>query len=283
MRRPPHFFRRFLFCSIAGLAFVGALCAFQRPFREFGGVEYSLGEIPRPPDWNEQTEWTFARLMFPGGWNDGYRGRFDGDFRQGYSLWTQDYPRADRHFAEAVRRLTRVHVRSVEQPVNLDEGDAYDWPWLYAVQVGEWGITNQQAKELREYCMRGGFFMADDFHGNTEYQVFQESMHRAFPDRTIEEIPDDDPIFHVVYELTDRIQVPGEAHLRAGAKNPNEGGRGAHWQAIRDDKGRVMVAISYNSDIGDAWEYADYAGYPEKFASMAIKLGVNNIVYSMTH
>ncbi len=261
--------------------FCGTLAAWQRPFRQFPGVEYEQFELT--PDWQEQTEWVFARMMFPGGWNDGYRGRFDGDWRLGMTLWTQDYPRADRHFSEAVRRLTRIHVRSVEQPVNLDEGDAYDWPWLYAVQVGEWGITDQQAKELREYCLRGGFFIADDFHGNTEYQVFAESMKRAFPDFPIEEMAEEDPIFHTVYDMKEKLQVPGAAHLRVGAKNPNDGGIGAHWKAIRDPKGRVMVAISYNSDLGDAWEWADEASYPERFSSVAIRLGVNYIVYAMTH
>src|SRR5579884_2888575 len=116
------------------LACLGTLSAFQRPFRQYPGVEYN--EMPLPPDWKDKTEWAFARLMYPPGWNDGYRGRFDGDWRLGLSLWTQDYPRADRHFSEAVRRLTRIHVRSVEQPVNLDESDVYDWPWLYAVQPG---------------------------------------------------------------------------------------------------------------------------------------------------
>jgi len=127
-------------------AFLGTLCASVRhasnqrpqPFREYPGVEYHVGDIPRPDDAGAKSEWAFARLMFPPGPNDGYRGRFDGDWREGASLWTQDYPRADRHFSEAVRRLTRIDVRSVEQPVNLDEGDdVYNWPWLYAVQVGE--------------------------------------------------------------------------------------------------------------------------------------------------
>src|SRR6516165_10648416 len=104
------------------LTFIGVLCAFQRPFREFPGIEYNLGEIPTPPDWQERTEWAFARLMFPPGPLNGYRGR-DADWHTGISLWTQDYPRADRHFSQAVRRLTRIHTRSVEQPVNLDEGD----------------------------------------------------------------------------------------------------------------------------------------------------------------
>jgi hypothetical protein len=266
---------------VGALACAGAVFAFQKPFRQYPGVEYS--EFETPSDWGDKAEFAFARMMFPGGWNDGYRGRFDGDWRLGMTLWTQDYPRADRHFSQAVRRLTRVSTRSVEQPINLDENEEFDWPWLYAVQVGEWGITPKQGKELREYLLRGGFFAADDFHGNTERKVFEDSMKLVFPDRPIVDIPNDDAIFHVVYDLDDRFQIPGEAHIRAGCKNCNEGGVGAHWRGIYDDKGRVMIAISYNSDMGDAWEWADDPYYPEKAASLAIRIGVNYIIYSMTH
>jgi hypothetical protein len=263
------------------LALAGALLA-QRPFRELPGIEYSLGEIALPPDYQEKTEWAFARLMFPPGPLNGYYGR-DADWHTGYSLWSQDFPRADRHFSLAVRRLTRLHVRSVEQVVNFDEGDVFDWPWLYAVQVGEWGLTDPQGQALREYCLRGGFFMADDFHGDAEWREFESRIRKAFPDKPIVEIPDDDPIFHSVYDLTDRYQIPGQAHLPAGAKYPSAGGRGAHWRGIYDDKGRILVAISYNSDIGDAWEYADDSWYPAKFADLAMRIGVNYIIYSMTH
>jgi hypothetical protein len=273
--------RRFLRRLGCGLVALGVLYAFQRPFREYNGVEYRIGDIPLPPDFREDAEWTFARLMFPGGWNDGYRGRFDGDFRLGLSLWTQDFPRADRHFSRAVRRLSRIQARSVEQSVNLDGGDGYDWPWLYAVQVGEWGLTDRQASELREYLLRGGFFMADDFHGATEYRVFEERMQRVFPERSIVDIPDGDAIFHTVYDLDERYQIPGQAHLRLGYKYAD--GKGAHWRAIYDDKGRVMVAISFNSDIGDAWEWADDPYYPERFSDLAIRLGLNYVVYAMSH
>ena len=266
---------------LCGLVCLTVVSAFQRPFREFDGVEYRIGEIPLPPDYQEKTEWAFARLMFPPGPLNGYRYR-DLDWHVGVSLWTQDFPRADRHFSLAVRRLTRIHVRSVEQPVNLDEGDAYDWPWLYAVQVGEWGLTGRQGQEMREYLLRGGFFMADDFHGDAEWFEFESRIKKAFPEYAIKDIPDDDPIFHTVYDLSEKYQVPGEAHLRAGYKN-GQSGIGAHWRAIYDDKGRILIAISYNSDIGDAWEWADDAHYPEKFSDMAIRLGVNYIVYSMTH
>ena len=260
-------------------AFVGSLFAFQRPFREYPGVEYEGMDLPS--DWHEKTEWAFARLMFPGGWNDGYRGRYDGDWREGVSLWTQDYPRADRHFSEAVRRLTRIHVRSVEQAVNPEDGDEiYNWPWLYAVQVGEWGITDAQARKLRDFLLRGGFFMADDFHGTEEWGVFAESMKRVFPDRKIVEIDNKDPIFHTVYDLDDRYRITGFEHLREGYKKD---GVVAHWKAIYDDKGRIMVAASFNSDIGDSWEWADSPRYPERFSALGIRIGVNYIIYAITH
>jgi hypothetical protein len=268
-------------------ALVATFCvsvfAFQKPFRQYPGVEYFSFETP--PDYKEPGEFIFARMMFPGGGPnaDGYYPRFQGDWRQGLSLWTQDYPRADRHFAMALRRLTRIHVRSVEQPVNLDENEEFDLPFLYAVQVGEWGPTEKQCHALREYLLRGGFFMADDLHGRAEHQIFVDSMRMVFPDRPIVEIPDSDPIFHSVYDLVDRVQVPGQAHIRAGCKNCEDGGRGAHWQGIYDDKGRVMIAISYNSDLGDAWEFADDPYYPEKPSSVAIRVGVNDVVYAMTH
>ena len=277
-----------MWLPVCGLAVLGVLCAFQKPFRQYPGVEYDSFETP--PDAGEKTEWAFARLMFPPGENDGYSstGRFTGDYRLGLSLWTQDYPRADRHFSLAVRRLTRLHVRSAEQPINLDEDEQFDYPWLYAVQVGEWGLTDRQAQEMREYLLRGGFFVADDFHGAFEWEMFEKRIKKVFPDRPIVDINDDDAIFHTVYDLNDRYQVPGAAHVRLGYKRPDypkgpDDGKGAHWRGIFDDKGRIMVAISYNSDLGDAWEWADEPRYPENFSDLAIRVGVNYVVYAMTH
>ena len=266
---------------LCGLICVGAVYAFQRPFREFQGMEYRIGDIPLPDDYNIQAEWAFARLMFPPGPLNGYRGR-DWEWHRGRSLWTQDFPRADRHFSLAVRRLTRINARSAEQIVNLDEGDAYDWPWLYAVQVGEWGLTDEQGQELREYCERGGFFMADDLHGDDEWYEFESRIKKAFPNRPIEELPEDDPIFSNVYNIRNKIQIVGWEHRYEGHKN-GPTGIGGHWRGIRDDKGRVMVAICHNSDTGDAWEYADDPRYPQPMADQSIRLGIDYIIYSMTH
>ena len=272
-------------CCILGL--VGALFA-QRPFRQYPSVEYG-DSTPLPPDWQRPGEWAFARLMYPPGPNDGYRGRFDGDWRQGMSLWTQDGPPADRDFAAAVRRLTRIDARSVEQDVNLDDGDeVYNWPWLYAVQVGEWGITQHQADVLRDYLLRGGFFMADDFHGAYEWQMFLKRIRMVFPDRPIVDIPNNDPIFHTLYDLDERYQIVGAEHLGTGYKIPDypqglDDGKGAKWRAIRDDKGRIMVAISFNSDLGDSWEWSNRPEYPERFSDLGFRIGINYLVYAMTH
>src|SRR5580704_5091274 len=176
----------------AGVILLTALYAFQRPFRVYQSME-PYDDIPLPPDYQESTEFVQARLMYPphpeARFSRPYRYRGGIDWREGGTSWTQDYPRADRHFSLAIRRLTRLHVRSVEQPVDLDEGDdVYNWPWLYAVQVGEWNLTDAQARKLRDYLLRGGFFMCDDFWGPQGWEVFQESMRRVFPERPMVDI-----------------------------------------------------------------------------------------------
>jgi len=264
-------------------AFLGVtlvLCAATGPpkFRQYPGWEYY--DFPLPPDWQLPGDWVFARLMYP---SVRFSDRPYTDWTKGEANWTIDYPRSDRHLSEAVRRLTRVRARSVEQPVNLDDdGDVFDFPWLYGVEVGHWDLTDEQASKMREFLLRGGFFMCDDFHGTTEWEVFVASMKRVLPERPIVEIENKDPIFHTVYDLDDRYQVPGEQFVHSGRTYENNG-RVPHWRGIYDDKGRLMVAACFNMDLGDSWEHADNPEYPEKFSALGIRIGVNYIIYSMTH
>ena len=192
----------------AALLIVAALCAWgvlraQRPFKEYQATEYN--DFPLPQDFSKKTEWTRARLKYPsiyggGGGFGGFgrrRGGYGGDLN-----WTIDYPRSDRHLLEGVRRLTRIDTRSVEQVVELDgTDDVYNWPMMYAVEVGHWKLRDQDAAQLREFLLRGGFLMVDDFHGNLEWSNFTQGMNRVFPDRPIVELPPTDPIFHVLYDL----------------------------------------------------------------------------------
>lgn len=256
---------------VAAMAVLSAaLFSFQSGFRQFQMLEDNPSVVPA--DANEKTEFAFARLMYPSGrWGWGRRGS-----------WPTDYPKADRQFVQGVRRLTRVHTRSTEQVVDLDSDEIFNWPWIYAVEVGHWNLDEVQAGKLREYLLRGGFLMCDDFHGTYEWDVFMATMSRVFPGRPVVEIDNADAIFHVLYDLDERFQVPGIQYWYSRRTFEKDGVE-ARWRGIYDDKGRVMVAICFNQDLGDAWEWADSPRYPEKHASLAYRLGINYIIYAMTH
>ena len=272
--------RTIFIAALLSLVALASAFAWQlRPFREYPGIEYE--DFPIPPDYQEKTEWVFARLMYPAFPGVGFRG--NPDWKHGHANWTIDYPRSDRHVSDAIRRLSRIHARSVEQPVDFDEGDeVYNYPWLYAVEVGYWNLTADQVAKMREFLLRGGFFMCDDFHGTQEWAGFVASMSRVFPDRPIVDIPNADPIFHTIYDLTQRYQVPGAQYLYSHRLYEKDGYQ-PRWRGIYDDKGRLMVAICHNMDLGDSWEHADNPQYDEKFSSLGMKIAVNYVTYSMTH
>jgi hypothetical protein len=137
-------------------------------------------------------------------------------------------------------------------------------------------------KAFREFIDRGGFFMCDDFHGTEEWAVFTKSMERVFPDRPIVDLPPQDAIFHTVYDLDDKYQVPGEQFVRSHRTYEYDGYE-PHWRGIYDGKGRLVVAICNDMDLGDSWEHADNPQYPQNFSAMGIRIGVNYVIYAMTH
>jgi hypothetical protein len=281
--------------GVLALVISGALLA-QKPFREWPAIEYE--DFPLPTDYQQKAEWTRARLRYPDivGYPDTQLFYRDGRPFPGY--WTMDYPRSDRHLLEGVRRLTRIESKSVEQVVSLDgTDDIYNYPTLYAVEVGHWKLGDTHAAQLREFLLRGGFLMVDDFHGSSaadheandgerinEWNNFVASMSKVLPDREIIDIPDNDPIFHTIYDLSERFQVPGAQYFDTGItyeKGPT--GKIPHWRGIRDEHGRIVVAICHNMDLGDAWEHSDEAKYLEKWAGLAYKIAMNYFVYDLTH
>ncbi len=155
-----------------GLAVCGVVLA-QKPFKQYPAIEYV--DFPLPADYQAKAEWTRARLRYPDiyGYPDQMLFNNDGSPFPGY--WTMDYPRSDRHLLEGVRRLTRIDTRSVEQVVSFDgSDDMFNYPMLYAVEVGHWRLHDENAKQLREFLLRGGFLMVDDFHGTQEWNIFKE-------------------------------------------------------------------------------------------------------------
>ena len=254
----------------------------QKAFRVYYGLEGDDAYAELPEDYQEPAEFVVARLMFPsngigpGSWSGG-------DWRQGGTSWAVDYPRADRRLAAILRRLTRIDVRSVEQPVNLDDGDdVYHWPFLMAGLPGSWDLSEKQAAKLRDYLLRGGFLLCDSFFGTREWAGFIHGMRRVFPDRTIVDLPDDHPVFHNVYDLRDKHQIANWQALGRGEGYRADGAE-PHWRGIMDDSGRLMVLIAFNNDLGDSWQRADEPDYPAEDVNLGLRLGVNVAIYAMTH
>jgi hypothetical protein len=240
---------------------------------------YGYGEEdegpPLPVDVNEKAEWAFARFHFPSG-------RYgEGGFR-GFQLWAADYPKADRQFVRGLRRLTRLNARAMEQIVDADSDKLFDWPWIYMEHGNGWILNQAQAARLRAYLLKGGFLLSDDTHGDFEWDGLMQGLRMIFPDRAVEELKDADEMFHVAYDLDHRFKIHGTRFIW-GRRPTSPDMAVPRWSAIRDDKGRIMVAICHNSDVGDAWEWADSPRYPENETSLAYRIGINYILYDLTH
>jgi hypothetical protein len=220
-------------------------------------------------------EWSFVRLAYD---SASFRGCSGGGVGN-----TTDYPQAERHLRQSLDRLTRVNTGD-EKFLRPDDPRIMDYPWLYAVEVGHWRLDEPAADNLREYLLRGGFLMVDDFHGSDEWVVFTESMSRVFPNRSIIEIPLNDPMMKVLYDLDldERIPIPADQNVGPPLTYQCDGAE-PHWRGIYDDENRLMVAINFNMDMGDAWEHADDPRYPEAMTGLATRYAINYVIYSMTH
>jgi hypothetical protein len=215
-------------------------------------------------------EFAFARLVY-------------GDISyDSWPRWQADWPEAEIHFSAGLGRLTSIDVASEGVLVRMSGEDVFDYPWIYIVEVGFLSLSEAEIDQLREYLLRGGFLMVDDFHGQSEWQQFENIMKQVFPDLAIEDLANDNEAFHVMYDLTEREQIPG---IRALMNNQTweKGGRTPRWRGIVDDQDRVMVAINFNQDIGDAWEHANDVRYPARLTTQAYRLGINYVIYALTH
>jgi len=213
-------------------------------------------------------EFSFARLIY------------QNPYEQSRAL--VDWPAADVHFTRGVQRLTRIDAAPEGVLLSLDTQQLFDYPWLYVVETGYMWISEQEQAVLREYLLRGGFLLVDDFHGSHEWRHFASIMASVFPDRKIVDLKDNNEVFHLLFDLNDKQQIPGIHALLSNRTWENDG-RTPHWRGIYDDRQRLMVAIIFNQDLGDAWEHADEPDYPQSYSSQAYRLGVNYLLYAMTH
>lgn len=231
-----------------------------------------LGRDDDPPvvDFGSEPDFTFVRLMYSGG------GRWG-------STWAVDYPKADIQLLWAVRKLTDFSFVQPEHkalPIMADE--LFEYPFLYAVEVGYMRLSDDEAARLREYLLRGGFLLVDDFHGEYEWQSFYSQIKKVLPEYEPEILALSHPVFNCYFEIEELFQVPGLQYVYSG-RTWEKGGYQARYMGIHDDNGRLMVMINHNVDLGDAWEWAEVEVYPRRFANLAFQLAVNYMVYAMTH
>lgn len=198
--------------------------------------------------------------------------------------WATDYPGGDCKFMGGIHRLTGMHVDPNPNVISVMDPDLFKYPFIYAVEVGGMYFNDQEAARIREFLLRGGFFYVDDFWGRRERENFEEQIRKVFPDRKMELLPVNHEIFHTFFDIQKIIQVPGQGGGCYGGPTwevPDE--TDPRVYGMTDDRGRVMVVATYNSDYGDAWEYMDAACYPEKYSGEAYRVGLNFMIYAMTH
>jgi hypothetical protein len=205
------------------------------------------------------------------------------DFRQRFPSWSIDYPKADRQFMIGLKRLTNIDASGAEHPVRLDDPALREFPILYAVEVGYMSLSEAERRGLRDYLLAGGFLVVDDFWGSLEWFNFERQIRAVLPEYSIEDIPLDHPVLHVFYDLNEIVQVPNVGQGRSGGPTWEKDGYTPAFRGIMNEEGRILVAIVWNSDLGDAWEWAEDPYYPLRFSNFAYQLGVNLIVYAMSH
>jgi hypothetical protein len=235
------------------------------------------------PEAFKRDVFTFVRVKY----------HVDGKYGFGHTRpderWMIDFPEADLNFSYRLQQLTSLKVNPDTRTVELTEKELFDYPFIYIVEPGRLTFTDEEVTILRAYLLNGGFLMVDDFWGEREWRNFHEELKRVFPEKEPEELPLTHPIFHCIFDLKERPQIPGEPHwpefLATGKTWEREDAKEVHYRGLFDDKRRLMVIICQNTDLGDGWEReGDNEAYFHQFSEKsAYPLGINIIYYAMTH
>jgi hypothetical protein len=254
----------------------------------FGGLPpFGAGSRRRPPESpgpramgragasEAPGEFTFTRMI--------YRSPYSYGRRWG-GAWATDFPEADDHFSVGIREWAGTNLNVSGQPRQfeiMDEG-LFDFPLVYIVEPGYMELSDEEAARLREYVARGGFMFFDDFWGEPEWQNVREQMKKVFPDYEIKELPLTHPVFHSYLDIEEVVQVPNIYNAQRGVTS-EKGGTTPFYMGIEDKQGRLVAFFARNSDLGDAWEWINDGRYPVKYGLAAYKVGINVVIYAMSH
>jgi len=240
------------------------------------------GELQETPNWTnapgfEKDVFTFLRIKRSGGgWSGG--------------AWDTDSPDSDLNLSWRLSTLTSLKVNPDGRFLRLTEKELVNYPFIYMVEPGSLEFDKSEAEAMRKYLLNGGFVWFDDFWGESEWNNMAREMKKAFPERDWVELPLTNQLYHCVFDIKAKEQVPNVRNGNARQFYPDaptweKGGREVHHRVIFDDKGRIMAFATFNSDNGDGWEWeGNNHFYFEHFAEkIAYPLAINVIFYTMTH
>ena len=221
-------------------------------------------ELPR-----KESKFTFARIQFNTNMmrfmGRGMRGGFADPF------WSHDWPRSEEHLMKIMAEVTRLDVNPGGHIISFQNDDCFKYPIAYLCEVGYMQLSQEEARRMAEYLLRGGFLIVDDFRGEREWYNFVHQMQLVFPDRQLEELPRTHEIWKCFYDISDlSIEPP------YGMGTPQ-------YFGMEDDNGRLMMVVDYNNDISDYWEWSDNPIMPIERSNKAYQYGVNYIMYALTH
>ena len=260
----------------------------------FGVKDGQMPEDPRQwrggrfynfPTWDINQDlpndvFTFARLRYNSGTWMGQRAK-----------WMIDYPDSEPNFSYRLNELTSLEVNPKSAIVDIDAEQMRHYPFIYMIEPGDIWITDEEATVMRDYMLNGGFIMVDDFWGAYEWKNFHRALKQIFPDRDYVELELDHPIFHLVFDLEIKPQIPAVGMAQMGREQGityewnKPGSETPHYRAIHDDRGRICMMICFNTDLGDGWEEEGTdPWYFENFSEpYAYPLGINIVFYALTH
>ncbi|HJU76299.1 MAG TPA: DUF4159 domain-containing protein [Gemmatimonadaceae bacterium] len=252
---------RGLVLATLALTSVGTLLLAQQ-FGGRGGRNMGRSPMPNAP---YDGRYTFARVRFE-------------PFSGGRDLkWDHDYPRAEIHFMKILRELTTVRPRLEGGNIYaFDEPEIFKYPIAYVSEPGFWTLSETEIVSLRKYIAKGGFLIFDDFADAYEWANFEARMREVLPNVNIVRLDASHPIFDSFFHIEEKTLVMQHPYRYVSAE---------FWGIYEDNdpSKRLIAIINFNNDIGDYWEFSDEGFLPVELSNEAYKLGVNYVVYALTH
>jgi Domain of unknown function (DUF4159) len=247
----------------------------QRPFDDPGSFRQRPTLVKPEATGPSFGEFTFIRTIYDSPYGYGYRRR---------GMWATDYPEADNNLIVGLREWAGTNLKIAPRPdqIAIMDDRLFDYPLIYFVEPGSLELSDEQAARLREYVARGGFLFFDDFWGEYEWNNLETQLHKIWPDYKAKDLPLSHPIFHSYLDVDEILQVPNFFNALRG-QTSEKGGTVPHRMGVEDKNGRLVCFISFNTDMGDAWEWINDPRYPVKYGLHAYKMAINVVIYAMSH